>query len=109
MEATIVVITKKLLLVFILMAICTNVFGDSFRSSMIKGYKKECIKVNTENGLDSEKVIALCDCEAKVMDENFTTFSMMMLSIRGLVRDKPSEAELRDIRRMLSDCATHGE
>lgn len=47
---------------------------------MINGYKNRCIEVQTKNGKNEKMVRAVCDCEGSVLNDNFSTFELMMIA-----------------------------
>jgi len=70
------------------------VVAETFRESIIRGYHEECVKVNTQNGMNKVSTKELCDCEAQVFDEHYSTMSIYRVRIQlpscKLLKSRPS-------------------
>ncbi len=93
-------------LLFVLVGVCPAIsVAESFRESIISGYHEACMEDKSQKGLDEESATRVCDCEARVFDENYSTMSMVLLGVRGASGEKPSEDEFQELRKKMRACS----
>lgn len=68
------------ILSFIMLTFCaSSSFADeSFKDTILSGYKDRCVKVMSQKKSDQAFISKVCNCEAEVIDENFTTFELIV-------------------------------
>lgn len=78
---------------------------EEFKESMISGYKNRCIEVRTKNGQNENDVRTVCDCQTSVLNDNFSTFQLMMVTAKNMA-NKPllSEEEVRELKQKIKLC-----
>lgn len=79
---------------------------DEFKESIINGYKNRCIEVRTKNGQKENDVRSICDCESSVLNDNFSTFQLIMAVAATNMANKPllSEEEIREFKQKIKLC-----
>lgn len=59
----------------------------------------------TEKGYADEDIKTVCECEVKVIDENFSTFSIMLfLAKKGVGLDPVEKEKAIEVRRKIKAC-----
>ena len=78
---------------------------EEFKESVINGYKNRCIEVRTKNGQNENDVRSVCNCEASVLNDNFSTFQLMMVAAKNMA-NKPllSEEDVREFKQKIKLC-----
>lgn len=78
---------------------------QEFKESVIGGYKNRCIEVRTKSGQNERDVLSICNCEASVLNDNYSTFELMMVTAKNMA-NKPlaSEEEIREFKQKIKVC-----
>ena len=79
--------------------------GESFKAQTLKDYRNRCQEVLTDKGYSPVLIEEECTCEVNVVDEKFSTFSLMLLAAKGMVgNDMKSDPQILELREKLKEC-----
>ena len=84
----------------------SNCFAEqSFKYSILTGYKDRCENVMSQKGNDSALISKVCNCETEVIDENFTTFELIITAGKQKSGLEPMDKEkIKDLKAKIKQC-----
>jgi hypothetical protein len=78
---------------------------EGFKEEVLGGYVARCTEVLTEKGYERDKVVKECECERNIVDEEFTTYSLLIAARNGGSGEPDIDKEkLEQIRIRLKTC-----
>jgi len=78
---------------------------ESFKDSILAGYKDRCINVMSQKGNDNTLISKVCNCETEVIDENFTTFELIITAGKQKSGLEPMDKEkIKDLKVKIKQC-----
>ncbi len=97
----------RTILSFIIFTFCvSNCFAEeSFKDSTLAGYMDRCVKVMSQKNNDSTLVSKVCGCETEVIDENFSTFELIIAAGKqksGI--DPMDKGKIKDLTSKIKQC-----
>jgi hypothetical protein len=83
-----------------------NAAASGFKDDVAAGYKDRCIEVRTNKGQDKYFVLSVCECEANVLKDNFTTYELLMADARKQQgKEVLTKEQVIDFRKKLKSCS----
>jgi hypothetical protein len=95
------------ILIFIICAFCafTSFAEESFKNSILSGYKNRCVQVMSQKENDKAFITKVCNCEAEVIDENFTTFELIITAGKQMSGVEPTDKEkIKELKVKIKQC-----
>jgi hypothetical protein len=81
--------------------------GLSLKQQTIHDYKKKCQKVLSKKGFEKDAITERCDCESLVVENNFSTFQLLLLAGKAAVGKPPiDKTKLSNIKQQMKNCKT---
>lgn len=83
--------------------------GDSFKAQTLKDYRGRCQEVLTEKGYSPHRIEKVCDCEVNVVDEDFSTFSLIFMAAKAATgEDMKSDSRVFELKEKIEACRKPG-
>jgi hypothetical protein len=78
---------------------------ESFKDSILAGYKNRCVQVMSQTENDHTFISKVCNCEAEVIDENFTTFELIIAAGKEKSGLEPMDKEkIKELKVKIKQC-----
>jgi hypothetical protein len=89
----------------ILVVIQSNVGAAGYKDGVADGYKNRCIEARASKGQEQKHVLSVCECEASVLKENFSTYELLMAGAKKKQGEEAlSKEEIIEFRKKLRTC-----